>query len=73
MPELDVTAEPEANQTVELLAQFDINDDIDDGIARRIRENNDQEGTYGHNSLNCVLPSIGNDQIDYVSMVEVCT
>lgn len=66
MPELD--PEPsEGNSGVELLAEFNIDNDTDQGIARKI---GDKE--IDHNSLNCVLPSISNDQIDDVSMAEVC-
>ncbi|CAH0602939.1 unnamed protein product [Chrysodeixis includens] len=64
MPELD--PEPsEGNSGVELLAEFNIDNDTDQGIARKI---GDKE--IDHNSLNCVLPSISNDQIDDVSMAE---
>ncbi|XP_026726907.1 uncharacterized protein LOC113493234 [Trichoplusia ni] len=64
MPELD--PEPsEGNSGVELLAEFNIVNDTDQGIARKI---GDKE--IDHNSLNCVLPSISNDQIDDVSMAE---
>lgn len=65
MPELD--PEPsEENSGVELLAEFNIDNDTDQGIARKIGEKE-----IDHNSLNCVLPSISNDQIDDVSMAEV--
>lgn len=63
MPELD--PEPsEENSGVELLAEFNIDNDTDQGIARKIGEVKEID----HNSLNCVLPSISNDHIDDVSM-----
>lgn len=65
MPELDPEP-PQEKSGVELLAEFDIDHDIDQGIiTRKIGEKNE------HNSLNCVLPSISNDQNDDVSMAEV--
>lgn len=65
MPELD--PEPSAeNSGVELLAEFNIDNDADQDIARKI---DDKE--VDHNFLNCVLPSISNDHIDDVSMAEV--
>ncbi|KAJ8729242.1 hypothetical protein PYW08_000823 [Mythimna loreyi] len=65
MPDLD--AEPqEENSGVELLAEFNIDNDTDQGIARKIGEGQEID----HNSLNCVLPSISNDHIDDVSMAE---
>lgn len=73
MPELDegMTAATETTHGVQLLAEFDINDDTEDGIATRIRDK--ENSTDALNSLNCILPSIGNDPIDDVSMVEVMT
>ena len=66
MPDLD--AEPqEENSGVELLADLNIDNDADQGIARKIGDGQEID----HNSLNCVLPSISNDQIDDVSMAEV--
>ncbi|XP_022820567.1 uncharacterized protein LOC111352331 isoform X1 [Spodoptera litura] len=63
MPELD--PEPsEEKSGVELLAEFNIDNDTDQGIARKIGEVKEID----HNSLNCVLPSISNDHIDDVSM-----
>ncbi|KAJ8726543.1 hypothetical protein PYW07_001241 [Mythimna separata] len=65
MPDLD--AEPqEQNSGVELLAEFNIDQDTDQGIARKIGDGQEID----HNSLNCVLPSISNDHIDDVSMAE---
>ncbi|XP_075992598.1 uncharacterized protein LOC142987605 isoform X2 [Anticarsia gemmatalis] len=65
MPDLD--PEPSAdNSGVELLAEFNIDNDADHDIARKI---DDKE--VDHNFLNCVLPSISNDHIiDDVSMAE---
>lgn len=65
MPELD--PEPvEANSAVELLAEFDIEPDMDQGIAEKVDDKSNV-----HNSLNCVLPSVSNDTIDDASLVEV--
>ncbi|XP_026325868.1 heat stress transcription factor A-4c-like isoform X2 [Hyposmocoma kahamanoa] len=64
MPDLD--PEPtEEKSGVELLAEFDIDHDTDQGIARKIGDKND------HNSLNCILPFVSNDHNDDVSMAEV--
>ncbi|KAG6463350.1 hypothetical protein O3G_MSEX013815 [Manduca sexta] len=64
MPDLD--PEPSgSNPSVELLAEFDIDNDADQNIVRKISD----KGNYC-SSLNCVLPSISNDQIDDVSIAE---
>lgn len=64
MPDLD--PEPtEEKSGVELLAEFDIDHDTDQGITRKIGDKND------HNSLNCILPFVSNDHNDDVSMAEV--
>lgn len=68
MPDLDPEPQ-EGNSGVELLAEFNIDQDTDQGIARKIGDGQEID----HNSLNCVLPSISNDHIDDVSMVEVST
>ncbi|KAJ2953826.1 hypothetical protein O0L34_g1454 [Tuta absoluta] len=60
MPDLETGAR-EVNSGVELLAEFNIEQDIDQGIIRKSGDKNDH-------SLNCVLPSISNDQIDYTSL-----
>ncbi|XP_063358726.1 uncharacterized protein LOC134648175 [Cydia amplana] len=61
MPDLDDQG-PCEDSGVELLAEFNINNDNDEGIDTKkgVRNENDL------NSLNCVLPSIGNDPIDDV-------
>lgn len=64
MPDLDsVTAAP--NCDMELLAEFDIDSDVDQGIIRKLSDDN------GHSSLNCVLPSINHDQNDDEPITEV--
>lgn len=64
MPDLD--PEPtEEKSGVELLAEFDIDHDTDQGITRKIGDKSD------HNSLNCILPFVSNDHNDDVSMAEV--
>ncbi|XP_038210717.1 uncharacterized protein LOC119831419 [Zerene cesonia] len=61
MPDLD--SEPtEEKSGVELLAEFNIGSDIDEGITKKKEKDN--------NSLNCVLPSVSNDQNDDISFVE---
>lgn len=65
MPDLDsVTTAP--NCDMELLAEFNIDNDNDQGIIRKLSDDS------GHSSLNCVLPSINHDQIDDESITEVC-
>lgn len=65
MPDLD--PEPSGdNSGVELLGEFNIDNDVDQDIARKIGEKE-----VDHNFLNCVLPSISTDHIDDVSMTEV--
>lgn len=64
MPDLDTV--PTVSQTgAELLAEFNIDNDIDEGITRKLRDDNE------HGSLNCVLPSISQDQNEYAAMTEV--
>lgn len=66
MPDLD--PEPtEENSGVELLAEFDIDHDTDQGIARKIGDK------INHSSLNCILPFVSNDHNVDVSMAEVNT
>lgn len=65
MPDLD--AEPQEEKSgVELLTEFNIDNDTNQGIARKIGDGQEID----HNSLNCVLPSISNDHIDDISMAE---
>lgn len=64
MPDLD-TEPTESKSTIELLAEFDINQDDDAGIIRKADMKND------HTSLNCVLPSISNDQNDDIPLDDV--
>ncbi|XP_047987818.1 uncharacterized protein LOC125227525 isoform X2 [Leguminivora glycinivorella] len=61
MPDLDDQG-PCEDSGVELLAEFNINNDSDEGIATKKEVGNEND----LNSLNCVLPSIGNDPIDDV-------
>ncbi|CAG4943992.1 unnamed protein product [Colias eurytheme] len=61
MPDLDSEHTGE-NSGVELLAEFNIGHDIDQGITKKKEKDN--------NSLNCVLPSVSNDQNDDISFVE---
>ncbi|VVD01440.1 unnamed protein product [Leptidea sinapis] len=61
----DLDSEPnDDNSGVELLAEFNICNDMDQGIAKKKsdRDNN--------NSLNCVLPSVSEDQTDEMNLVE---
>lgn len=51
----------------ELLSQFHIKHDIDEGPVEIDREN-----VEGINSLNCVLPSINNEITYNYDMMEVC-
>ncbi|KAI5634516.1 HSF-type DNA-binding domain-containing protein [Phthorimaea operculella] len=60
MPALESESR-EVDSGVELLAEFNIEQDIDQGIITKLGDKNDH-------SLNCVLPSISNDQIDYASL-----
>ncbi|CAB3230652.1 unnamed protein product [Arctia plantaginis] len=62
MPDLDPEPSGE-NSGVELLGEFNIDNDADQDIARKIGEKE-----VDHNFLNCVLPSISTDHIDDVSM-----
>ncbi|XP_013201176.2 uncharacterized protein LOC106143593 [Amyelois transitella] len=57
MPELDT--EPIDTKSVELLAEFDIQHDVHDGIVRKATGKENE-----HISLNCVLPSVSNDPND---------
>lgn len=63
MPDLDDET-TEQKSDVELLAEFNINSDIEQDIVKRSEASNE-----GY-SLNCVLPSV-NNQIDDVAMPEV--
>lgn len=65
MPELDAEP-PETKPGVELLAEFDIDHDVDEGIVRKAAGKQNE-----HISLNCVLPSISNDPNDDVATNEV--
>lgn len=59
--------EPIDNQTgVELLAEFNIDSEIDQGIVRKSSQKQPE-----FNSKNCVLPSVSNENIDEGSMLEV--
>ncbi|XP_050670504.1 uncharacterized protein LOC126969213 isoform X5 [Leptidea sinapis] len=63
MPDLD--SEPnDDNSGVELLAEFNICNDMDQGIAKKKSDRD-----Y-NNSLNCVLPSVSEDQTDEMNLVE---
>ncbi|XP_053602540.1 uncharacterized protein LOC128670689 isoform X2 [Plodia interpunctella] len=64
MPELDAEP-PETKPGVELLAEFDIDHDVDEGIVRKAAGKQNE-----HISLNCVLPSISNDPNDDVATNE---
>lgn len=63
MPDLDDET-TEQKSDVELLAEFNINSDIEQDIVKRSEASNE-----GY-SLNCVLPSV-NNQIDDGAMPEV--
>lgn len=64
MPDLDDQVPTEVNSGVELLAEFNIDNDNEQDVTTNKDKTNDL------NSLNCVLPSISNDHIDDVSMAE---
>lgn len=64
MPDLETVAT--SNCDMELLAEFNIENDVDQGIIRKLSDDN------GHSSMNCVLPSINHDHIDDEPMSEVC-
>lgn len=65
MPDLD--PEPNERNGVELLAEFNIDNDAQQEITRDLHSGKDND----HISLNCVLPSISNDPNDDVTMSEV--
>lgn len=66
MPVLDT--EPIENcSKIELHTEFNFDNDAVEGIVRKINGNK----VNIHNSLNCVLPSVSNDQNDDVTMAEV--
>lgn len=58
MPDLD--SEPiEENSGIELLAEFNIHSNIDQGIIKK---------NIKDSSLNCVLPSVSNDDISFIEV-----
>lgn len=63
MADLD-TVPTDAQTGADLLAKFNINCDIDEGLGRKLADNE-------NGSLNCVLPSINYDQNGYVAINEV--
>lgn len=64
MPDLDPV--PSESSGVELLAEFNIVNENRHDIERKM-----ESKPIDHQFLNCVLPSISNDQNDDVSMTEV--
>ncbi|CAK1544163.1 unnamed protein product [Leptosia nina] len=63
MPDLE--SEPtEDNSGIEILAEFHIKNEIDQGITKKSEKENDTH------SLNCVLPSVSNDQNDDITFAE---
>ncbi|XP_068620844.1 uncharacterized protein [Battus philenor] len=63
MPDLD--PEPSESSGVELLAEFNIEDEREHVITRKVDVKENE-----HQFLNCVLPSISNDHNDDASMTE---
>lgn len=67
MPDLTEVEPIIDNKTgVELLAEFNIDSEIDQGIVRKSSQKQPE-----FNSKNCVLPSVSNENIDEGSMLEV--
>ncbi|XP_072936978.1 uncharacterized protein [Epargyreus clarus] len=66
MPDLDPEPHSTIKQEVQLLAEFNIDNEIDEDIVKKIGK----KAGNGRNSLNCVLPSISSDQSDDVALVE---
>lgn len=64
MPDLDNDTAA-SSSGMELLAEFSIENDVNQGIIRKLNEDN------GLSSLNCVLPSISHNQNDDEAMTEV--
>lgn len=67
MPDLTEVEPIIDNKTgVELLAEFNIDSEIDQGIVRKSSQKQPE-----FNYKNCVLPSVSNENIDEGSMFEV--